>query len=409
MDLGKSLWHGLHFAFACIAATAHAGNLDGPWRGNLKCGPLLVNPPIPEFSMPIAMAVTGQEAMTIRETDQIKEQTHGRMDDSGTLSLSGEGRYKSGNGTPWTTRLHGRFSGNRFIATGGVFGLDGTRRRECSVDLTRVEQAINPAQDATPTTPAEPSPAAQPGNFNRAELIRLNPRPGVEQRYALFRDSATARAVAVLLTGGDGILNMESQGEQIRWRREGNSFVTIKAKDIFRDFDTAVAVVDAPSDWRGFGHPHEYRVVQNHVVDVGAIVKDVQSRIPNARIFLIGTSSGTVSAAYVGRALGSTIDGVVLSSTITQSRMSLSGFDYSAIKVPLLFVHQVNDPCQYTPYWGIKNQEERYPFIKVTGGDATRDNGCGPNGPHGFLGREYEVVREIKNWMYGRPYAKEIK
>ena len=391
-----------------VSLTVPAVSPGDTWKGDLKCGPLLVGSSSPEFSIPLTMTVSGKDVVTIRETDRYREQLRGVIEADGGLTLTGEGFFKNGAGAPWITRLQGQFKANRFTASGAVFGHDGTKRRDCSVDLTDVARLeTNPPNGRVAVTTDTPS--IQQSSYKQAELIRLSSRPSVEQRYALFRISANPTAVAVLLTGGDGILKMESQGEQIQWSREGNSFLTIKAKDYFRDFDTAVAVVDAPSDWRGFGHPHEYRVVNSHVTDIGAVVKDIKNRIPKAKVYLIGTSSGTVSAAYVGRALGNEIDGVVLTSTITQSRLSLSGFDYSAIKAPLLFVHQVNDPCQYTPYWAVKGLEEKYPFIKVVGGETARDNGCGPNGPHGFLGREYEVVREVKNWMLGRPFEKEIK
>jgi hypothetical protein len=51
---------------------------------------------------------------------------------------------------------------------------------------------------------------------------------------------------------------------------------------------------------------------------------------------------------------------------------------------------------------------DRFPLITVKGGTPVQDNGCGPMGPHGFLGREQAVATEIKNWMHGRPYLKEI-
>jgi CubicO group peptidase (beta-lactamase class C family) len=119
-----------------IAFAANADGIDGQWKGTLKCGPLLVRPPSSEFSMPISMTVTGKEAVTLRQTDQYKEQARGSINGSGAVSLAGEGRYNNGSST-WATRLQGQFTGNRFTASGGIFGIDGTKRRECNVDLTQ--------------------------------------------------------------------------------------------------------------------------------------------------------------------------------------------------------------------------------------------------------------------------------
>lgn len=147
----------------CFSLTAQADPIEGQWKGTLKCGPLLVSPPSPEFSMPISMAVTGKEAVTTRETDHYKEQTRGSIDGSGAISLTGEGRYKAGNGTPWATRFQGQFAGNRFTASGGIFGLDGTKRRECNVDLTQV----------LGTSRSESAPTATTG-FNAAAGVTVS-------------------------------------------------------------------------------------------------------------------------------------------------------------------------------------------------------------------------------------------
>jgi len=39
----------------------------------------------------------------------------------------------------------------------------------------------------------------------------------------------------------------------------------------------------------------------------------------------------------------------------------------------------------------------KYPLISVKGGDPVRDNGCGPLGPHGFMGREEPVATLVKD------------
>jgi hypothetical protein len=62
-----------------------------------------------------------------------------------------------------------------------------------------------------------------------------------------------------------------------------------------------------------------------------------------------------------------------------------------------------------TPFSSTARFVGKYPFITVKGGQPVQDNGCGPLGPHGFLGIEEGVATEIKNWMHGRPYKSEVQ
>ena len=46
-----------------------------------------------------------------------------------------------------------------------------------------------------------------------------------------------------------------------------------------------------------------FRNGAEHAQDVAAVVKDLRRRFPAAKLFLVGTSRGTVSAASLGRSL----------------------------------------------------------------------------------------------------------
>jgi len=249
------------------------------------------------------------------------------------------------------------------------------------------------------------------------EVVRLKTRGDAEQAYWLLYRAAPARAVAVLFTGGFGLLKLRSTDSGVAWDKKGISFLILN-KDLFVDGETAVAIVDAPSDQWGIGYTPKFRKSDAHATDVGNIVKDLRARFPQAKIFLVGTSQGTTSAAYTGKALGDEIDGVVLTASVFErapsswgylSDSNLSDFDLSKISAPLLIVHHVDDKCVVTPYSAAAKLSGRYPFISVRGGDPVQDKGCGPRGPHGFLGREAQVATEIKNWMHGRPYKTEIQ
>ena len=122
--------------------------------------------------------------------------------------------------------------------------------------------------------------------------------------------------------------------------------------------------------------------------------------------------------AYAGKSFGKEVDGVVLTASVFDwapatwrllNDSNLSDFDFSQISSPLLIVHHADDRCVATPFSSAVKYQGKYPLLVVQGGDPVRDNGCGPLGPHGFLGREDAVVTEIKNWIYGRPFNADLK
>lgn len=264
---------------------------------------------------------------------------------------------------------------------------------------------------------AESNNQASPSSTRRAEIVRLTPRPDVEQAYLLLYEPTPVKAVAMLFSGGYALLKFQGVDPKIGWDPQGSSFV-VRDRAFFRDRDTAVAIVDVPTDQWNFGMTPPFRKSETHANDIRAVVADLKARFPQAKIFLIGTSQGTTSAAYTGKALGKNIDGVVLTASVFEWAPSswglaydsnLSEFDFSQIQAPLLIVHHADDPCIATPYKSAAKLGAKYPLITVRGGEPVKDNGCGPNGPHGFLGIGKEVIGEIKNWMYGRPFRSEVQ
>jgi pimeloyl-ACP methyl ester carboxylesterase len=125
------------------------------------------------------------------------------------------------------------------------------------------------------------------------------------------------------------------------------------------------------------------------------------------KLYLVGTSRGTISAAYLANALKDQVDGVVLSSTLFSSSLAgagLSGFDFTTISQPLLFVHHVADACWVTAPKAAQAMASRYPVIWVEGGTlgGGGKEACGPWSAHGYFGRESETVRAIADWIRER-------
>jgi pimeloyl-ACP methyl ester carboxylesterase len=246
------------------------------------------------------------------------------------------------------------------------------------------------------------------GASSAEDIVILSTRGDATQSYLLSSPPAgKARAVAVLLPGGAGKVNLER--EAARALLDGGNYL-VRSRRLFTGSGIVAALMDAPSDQsRGMGD--EFRLGAAHAEDVGRVVADLRRRYPGLPVFLVGTSGGTISAASAGRRLGSAVDGVVLSATVfvaNRRRPGLSGFDFSTIAVPLLFVHHVEDGCNTTPYSVAKQLADHYPVIAVSGGPPPQSKPCEAMSAHGFLGREADTVDAIARWMLKQPYPREI-
>ena len=237
------------------------------------------------------------------------------------------------------------------------------------------------------------------------EVITLNTRENVTQSYLLAYDKdADYKSVAILFPGGNGYIALRP-GQAV----SNNNFL-VRTRAMFVDGGVAVAVIDGPSDVNRMGD--EFRMSAKHAADIGFVVKDMRRRFPQAKVFLVGTSRGTVSAAYTGLALGSEIDGVVLTSSIfnaSRGGPGVSGVDFSAFKVPLLFVHHRDDACNVCPYASAARLADRFPLISVNGGLPPQSGPCDPLAAHGYFGKEADTVAAIAQWLTGKPYSTEIK
>jgi hypothetical protein len=94
-----------------------------------------------------------------------------------------------------------------------------------------------------------------------------------------------------------------------------------------------------------------------------------------------------------------------------RARPVLAGFNWSQIKVPLLFVHHEDDGCGATPYREA-SRVTRYPLvalISVQGGKPPESGPCDPLSNHGFFGREAETVDAIAAWMLKKPFPRNIQ
>jgi len=234
------------------------------------------------------------------------------------------------------------------------------------------------------------------------QVVDIPTRPGVTQRMVVLTPEAPKAAV-VLFAGGHGGLQIYPGGS-FRWG-EGNFLV--RTRGLFAEQGLTVAVVDAPSDRQSPPFLSGFRQTPQHAEDIKAVIAWLreQRKIP---VWLIGTSRGTQSAAYVATQLAQAEgpDGLVLTSTILTDRRSRSVTEMPVerLHLPVLVVHHEQDGCQHCRFSDVPalmdklKGASRTKLLAFTGGISQGDP-CEARAHHGYNGQEREVVAQIAAWI----------
>jgi pimeloyl-ACP methyl ester carboxylesterase len=227
-------------------------------------------------------------------------------------------------------------------------------------------------------------------------LVGIDTRPGVRVAYWLMpRDGATA--TVVLLPGGEGGIGMKGGVPT-------SSNFLVRSRDLFAAAGFNVAVVGKPSDRDDLDLV--FRTQADHMEDLRRVVERLRRDLGKP-VWLVGTSRGTTSAAAAGIALGPAIDGVVLSSSITDASLpgAVQNMPLGEIRVPVLVLHHRRDACRSTPpafaariAEGLTSSPAKK-LSMVDGGSGAYGNPCEPMHWHGFIGMEQQAVDEIARFI----------
>lgn len=237
-------------------------------------------------------------------------------------------------------------------------------------------------------------------------VVDIATRAGVTERFLLLVPGKP-EAVAVLLAGGNGRLALSPEG---RITQLGGNFL-VRSRELFAEQGLAVAVLDAPSDRQTGMALDGFRTSAEHVADLAAAIGWLRSEF-KLPVWLVGTSRGTETAAYVATRLARAVggpDGIVLSSSILRDPRGrpVTAMDLEKIALPVLVVHHRNDGCwacefQFVPELERKlSAAPRKEVLAFEGGIST-GNECGARAYHGYNGIEREVVEKIATWMKTR-------
>jgi pimeloyl-ACP methyl ester carboxylesterase len=230
-------------------------------------------------------------------------------------------------------------------------------------------------------------------------IVDLATRPGVSQRLLILAPAAP-KAVVLLFAGGHGGLALGSDGT-MGWG--GGNFL-IRSRQLFVDQGLLTVIVDAPSDRANLAG---FRQTAEHAEDIRTVIAWLRQRSP-LPVWLVGTSRGTQSVAYLATALHGRDgpNGIVLTSTVLvdpKSRAVLA-MPLERIDVPVLVVHHELDDCRVCSFTDLPallpalRNAPRKELATYRGGISQGDP-CEAKAYHGYNGIEVEVVARIGQWI----------
>ena len=197
--------------------------------------------------------------------------------------------------------------------------------------------------------------------------------------YFLTSQNQSAQFVLILMPGGAGTLNPHINNEgKLQFDFAGNFL--IRSRNQFCDSQFTTASTNSTES------PER----------MGALINDLQTRFPSAKICMVGTSRSTYSTMGLAEKFDGKIDCIIHTASMNQ----IARFDTGKFKSRHLLVHHKNDPCHLTTYASTQANHERYktPLITMEGGSSTGD-ACQAFSYHGFHGIEHQTIDQIKTWI----------
>lgn len=239
-----------------------------------------------------------------------------------------------------------------------------------------------------------------------AELVKLQPRAGVELRLAVAAPAGNAAAYALLFAGGHGKIQLDESGQPQGLR--GNFLIRARAHLAARGI--GLVLVDAPSDRQGARGMFGWRQSAEHAADIGQAVRAIRQRFGRP-VWLVGTSAGTVSAANAAARLAGAQrpDGIVLTATITRQvrgrGFTVFNLGLAAYTGPALVAAHEGDACEATPPGDAPRvlaalaAARPKKLMMFAGGLPPRSAPCEARAQHGFLGIEAQVMSAIADFI----------
>ncbi len=244
------------------------------------------------------------------------------------------------------------------------------------------------------------------GSYEAIEIVQT--RPDATVRLLVIKGNSKPSTALLLFPGADGTKQF---GEKDGRFWVGNNFLVRSARDLAMAGFIVVAV-DAPSD-QSQGMPDSFRTSPTHAKDIRKVISYLKEKHRITALYLVGTSKGTLSAAYLAAVLDEpALEGAILTSVYPPS--GYSAFDLTDIDDPVLIIHHLYDECRATPVQGAfelkqrLTESPRVDIVVVTGGSIAASSPCNALSNHGFYGMEKSVVQVMKDWISGKPVPERI-
>lgn len=217
---------------------------------------------------------------------------------------------------------------------------------------------------------------------------------------AMTPENAGYRDALILFPGGNGArpFRLTSDGVVSGW-----SFLVRSSENFIRN-GLSVFTVAPPSD-----HPNGmstgFRESTEHAEDISCLTNYLEGQ-GYERIFLVGNSRGTLSAASLGTRLKDDhLKGIILTSSLEYDNF-LRWLPLEQLQLPVLMVHHRNDACRVSSFEEAKITQaslisSTVDFTEVSGGAYPRSAPCDNLSAHGFFGVEEKVVQVIADWIDG--------
>lgn len=238
--------------------------------------------------------------------------------------------------------------------------------------------------------------------LSNENVVDIPTREGVSQRVLVLVPEHP-KAILLSYAGGHGGLQLSKEGV-IGW---GAGNFLVRSREQFALNDLILITVDAPSDKQSSPYLMDFRQTKEHVADAKALIEWAR-HMYHLPVWLIGTSRGTQSVAYIATQLSKDEgpNGIVLTSTILSDtkNKAVPEMKLSTIVVPVFVVHHKEDGCAHCPYQRTAdlmlqfNNSSAKELLSITGGQ-TKGDACMAYAYHGFNGVEKDVVTKISDWV----------
>lgn len=249
------------------------------------------------------------------------------------------------------------------------------------------------------------------------EVVTINTREGVTQTFLHIVPTEKPKGVVIIYPGHEGVVRFKKIANQYSVDNEGGGLTAHeKSREKYSQEGFAVAVLAPPSD-QSYGMDTDFRSSKEHTQDTEKVIEYLHQKY-NQDVYLHGHCRSTFSPAAVATNLNNKgIAGIILSSARSEGRHGgVVDYEKGKVKVPVLLVQHVDDPCEGTLYENMPKIKSFYEastnvdVITAKGGEGKRPDdapGCS-GGHHGFRGMRKPVMNAIIQWINKEEFPKHI-